>query len=140
MATDFETRPAYRIPPARLWFAFGGSACAWALQGALSVFIASNACGPGAGTAASILPASTERILLAIVTLGLLLTAGIAALTAFRDWRILAGRRASLQTAEAQGRQEFMSLAGLVVGTLCAVGILWAGLPVIFLIPCMRAH
>jgi hypothetical protein len=136
------THPAAErtIPPGRLWFAFTGGAAAWALEGALCVFISSNACDAAGSLTPGGLSGVTVRLLLALVTLALLATALTAGITAFKDWRRLVGGDVTLNKAEGRGREEFMSLAGWIVGSLCALGIFWAGLPVILLNICERAH
>jgi hypothetical protein len=128
------------IPPGRLWFAFAGGAAAWALQGAICVFISSNACNAAGYLSWEGLSSLTVRLLLALVTLVLMATALTAGVTAFKDWRRLVGSDVTLNKAEGRGREEFMSLAGWIVGSLCTVGIFWAGLPVVLLNICERAH
>ena len=114
------THPAAErtIPPGRLWFAFTGGAAAWALEGALCVFISSNACDAAGSLSPGGLSGMTVRLLLALVTLALLATALTAGITAFKDWRRLVGGDVTLNKAEGRGREEFMSLAGWIVGSL----------------------
>lgn len=140
MSTIAQSRVERTIPPGRLWFAFTGGAAAWATQGALCVFISSNACNAAGYVSWDGLSGPTVRTLLAIVTFALLATAVFAGVLAFRDWRELAGSNARLNRAEGRGREEFMSLAGWIVGSLCALGILWTSIPVLLLNICERAH
>jgi hypothetical protein len=49
----------------------------------------------------------------------------------YRNWRQLADSR-PLLAAEGYGREEYMALAGVIVGVTAGVGLVWAAMAPIF--------
>ena len=130
-----EARAGHR----RLWFSFAGAGAAWALALALDVIWTGRGC-PRADTML-LLPAETwMQIALGLITFGFLALAAGAGFTAYRTWRGLAGPGVDLVEAEGRGRQEFMSLFGLIVSASLGVGIIWFSLAVYLLSSCVRAY
>jgi hypothetical protein len=134
---EVETNPgeAKSVSERRLWFGFGAGAVSWALHGLISFLICTQACQDGAGDLGP-LPAGSVRILLGVITLFFLAVTTAGGIVSFRLWRVLAERR-DLMHAEGRGRQEYMALLGVFVSTVFVLGIIWAGLPPIFINVCV---
>jgi hypothetical protein len=127
-----------RITPRSLWFGTTAAAIAWALHGVICEVIADQACKNGIGSLGALSPDGV-RWLLAGITIGFLAIAVIGGLLSFRNWMQLAEQH-DLVHAEGSGREQFMALVGVFMGATFAIGIIWAGLPLIFLDICMKAR
>lgn len=138
MPTQVASDPPSRIRPRSLWFGAAGAAVAWALHGVICEVIASEACRNGVGNIWSLSPLGV-RWLLAGITIGFLAVAVIGGITSFRNWIQLAEHH-DLVHAEGFGREQFMALGGIFVSAAFVIGIIWAGLPLIFLDICMKAR
>ncbi len=138
MSTQIISDSPSRISQRRLWFGSTAAAVAWALHGAACVILASQACVTGVGNLGSLSPPGV-RWLLAGITIGLLAIAIIGGSVSFRNWIHLAAQN-DLVHAEGRGREQFMALVGIFVSLAFVIGIVWAGLPLIFLDICIKAH
>ena len=134
MPVETTTETSQRIPPGRLWFGAAGGAIAWALQGFVCFEIAVQACKDGTGNWGP-LSGPAVRILLGCVSLGFLVIAAASGYVSYHNWRTLSERRRIMQ-AEALGREEFMALIGAFVGLAAVVGLIWSGLPAIWIPTC----
>lgn len=108
---------------------------AWATHGLLSVVISSELCSENSGS----ISAGGVRLILAILTLGLLLLCAAGLSTSYRSWRALTAEP-DLLHASASGRPEYMALLGVVVNSVFLLALLWAGLPLILLDVCNKAR
>jgi hypothetical protein len=138
MPTQTISTPHLHIPPRRLWFGTAGAAVAWALHGTVCEIISAKACQNGIGSLGALSPFGV-RWLLAGITLGFLAIAVAGGIISFRNWRHVAATN-DLVHAESPQREQFMSLGGVFVSVAFVVGIIWAGLPLIFLDVCMKAR
>lgn len=123
----------------RLWFGIAAGASAWAADSLAVNLICSQACKAGRDGQFFTLSPVEVRWLLGAITVALLLVALAAATTAFRNWRELSGN-AALHDDQAMGRADFMALIGLFASAVFIVGIVWAGVPVIFVSLCSNYH
>jgi hypothetical protein len=126
------------LPPGKLWFGLAGSAIAWTTLGVGDVLITWWACVQdqplGGGTA------RTGAGLLYVAITLLLFTLSVAAgILSYRNWRRLSGARGLLH-AEAQERQEFVALLGVVVSVTLGFGLVWLTIPLLILKLCVRAR
>ena len=129
---------AERIAPRRLWFGFTGAAIAWILAGILNALLAWQACM--GGEAGSFIFTQTRiRIVLGIITFGLMAVGAAAGFVSYRNWRQLS-ERPDIVSAEGRGREEFMSLVGMVVSVSLGMGMLWFAIPIYLIRMCVRAH
>lgn len=133
----FTGRPHPRIPQGRLWFGFASGALAWVVHGITGFFITWQACQDGDG-AWGFLSELEVRWLLGVLTLGALAVAAVAGAVSFANWRRLRESRRFME-AEAPGREEFMALSGVFIGTAFFIGVLWAGLGPVLLDVCVTA-
>jgi hypothetical protein len=122
-----------RIPPGRLWFGAAGAAVAWALQGFTCFQLAVQACKDGSGSWGPLSPIGV-RILIGGVSLAYLAVALASGFVSYRNWRSLSDR--GVMQAEGYGREEYMALAGMFVGLTASVGLIWSGIPPIFVNVC----
>ena len=126
------------VAPRRLWFGTITSAVAWALLGMTDIVITWRSCmvQEDYGIPA---PHPGSRILygaLAIIFLAVSIYSGYVS---YKTFQYLSSRR-KLMEAKAVPRKEFLAYAGLVVTVTMGMGILWLGLPPIFLDLCWRAR
>src|SRR5581483_6233143 len=131
MPTQTASDPPSHTSQRGLWFGSTAAAVAWAFHGAACVIISSQACVNGIGSLGPLSPLGV-RWLLAGITIGLLAVAVIGGITSFRNWIHLAEHH-DLVHAEGSGREQFMALVGIFVSLTFVIGIIWAGLPLIFL-------
>jgi hypothetical protein len=137
MATD--TAPSVtRVPPRRLWFGFAASAASWLFLGCLDIVITWRACMHQENFGIPASP-SSPRIAFAVIALFLLAITIAAGFISYRNWRSLSMRPRALE-AEAVDRREFMALLGVIVSITLGAGIIWLGLPPLFLDICWRAR
>ena|SRR6185437_2307902 len=121
-----------------LWFGATAAAIAWALEGAISEVIASEACRTNTGSWGPLSPGGT-KVVLGLVVLVALAVSVAASLVSFRNWRRLS-ETPDLMSAEAVRRGQFMGLIGVFAGIALTIGIVWSGLPLIFLDVCVKAR
>ena len=138
MPAQLASDAPIHISQRSLWFGSAAAAVAWALHGAICEIIASEACRNGVGNLGS-LSAQGVRWLMAGITIGFLAISAIGGITSFRNWIHLAEHQ-DLVHAEGSGREQFMALVGIFVSLAFVIGIIWAGLPLIFLDVCMKAR
>lgn len=126
------------VPAKRLWFGFAGSAIAWVLAGFLDVVLAWHAC-LGGDTGSLIFTQTRIRIVLSVITLGLLAVAAASGVISFRNWQALSRKR-DFVSAEGRGRQEFMAIVGVIVAASLGMGIVWFAIPIYIIGMCVRTH
>ena len=134
MTLQTSSEQSQHVPPRRLWFGATGAAIAWAVQGFTCFLISTQECANGTGSWGPLSGAGV-RILIGCITAGFLAIAAIATVISYRNWRILSEQRRLLE-AEGIGREAFMALAGVFVGAACVIGLIWAGIPPLFLPAC----
>jgi hypothetical protein len=130
MPADTISERSPRIPPGRLWFGAVGAAVAWALQGFTCFLLSTQACANGTGHWGPLSGAGV-RILLGCVAAAYLAAGVASGWVSYRNWRQLADSR-PLLAAEGYGREEYMALAGVIVGVTAGVGLVWAAMAPIF--------
>lgn len=144
MSTDPGGRAHESDPPvsrqvsqSRLWFGFITSAIAWAAAGCLDVMVVW-ACAHQEDF--GIPPAHpTARIILGLLAVILLVLSIYSGIISYRNWQRLSGRRPFLD-AQAVERREFMAVLGVIITITLGMGIVWLGLPPLFLDLCWRAR
>lgn len=130
--------PECDIPPKRLWFGFSGAAVAWIIAGVADAWLAWVACmGHEAGS--GVFSAVGLRVLLGVITFGLLAMATAGGLVSFRNWRRLS-QSSEFMEAEGRGRQQFMALVGVFISVSLGIGIIWFAIPIYILGICVRAR
>ena len=122
------------IPPSRLWFGATGAAVAWAVQGFVCFQIAVQACANGTGSWGP-LSGLGVRLFIGLLTLGFLAVAAAAGLISYRNWKTFSENH-GLMEAEGRDWRAYLALAGVFVSATCVVGLIWAGIPPIFLEVC----
>ncbi len=126
------------IPPKRLWFGFSGAAAAWIIAGIVDAWLAWVACmGHEAGS--GVFTSVGMRVLLSVITLGLLAMAIVGGWVSFKNWRSLSESRDFIE-AEGRGRQQFMALIGVFISISLGLGIVWFAIPIYILGICVRAR
>ncbi len=126
------------VPPKRLWFGFSGAAAAWILAGIADAALAWVACmGHEAGS--GVFTSMALRIMLGVITFGLLAVATAGGLVSFANWRRLSESPDFLE-ADARGRKQFMALVGVLISISLGVGIVWFAIPIYILGICVRAR
>ena len=126
------------VPPKRLWFGFSGAACAWILAGFLDATLAWFAC-MGAEVGSGVFTTSGMRILLGLITFGLLAMATAGGLISLSNWRKLSERESFVE-AEGRGRKQFMAMVGVLVSITLGIGIIWFSIPIYVLRLCERGR
>lgn len=130
--------PDSDIKPKRLWFGFTGAALSWIIAGLVDVWISWVACmGHEAGS--GVFTSVGMRLLLGIVTFGLLAMATAGGLISFRNWRRLSESHSFVE-AEGRGRKQFMALVGVLISVALGIGIVWFSIPIYILGICVRAR
>lgn len=135
---DLKLREGKPVGPKRLWFGAITAAVAWTLLGIADIVIVWRSCMVQADYGIPA-PHPGSRILygsLAVVMLALSIYAGYMS---YRTFQYLTNGHKVLD-AQAVPRKEFLAYAGLVVTVTMGMGILWLGLPPIFLDLCWRAR
>jgi hypothetical protein len=137
MNTRSNPTPA-PVSPKRLWFGFSGAAVAWIIAGLVDAWIAWIACmGHEAGS--GVFTPAGMRVLLGVVTFGLLAVATAGGLISFRNWRRLSDSHEFVE-AEGRGRKQFMALVGVFISVSLGIGIIWFSIPIYVLGICVRAR
>ena len=129
--------PEPHVSQRSLWFGFFAACFAFALEGFTGWVISSRACFIGEGSLGPISPGGV-RWLLAGITIVLFAVAVTAGTVSYRNWRSLSASK--LTQTEGKGAREFVALSGVLISSILSIGILWAGLSLIFLNECMREH
>jgi hypothetical protein len=130
--------PDSDVSPKRLWFGFSGAALAWIIAGLVDAWVAWVACmGHEAGS--GVFTSLGMRVLLGLVTFGLLAVATAGGLISFGNWRRLSETREFVE-AEGRGRKQFMALVGVFISVSLGLGIIWFSIPIYILGICVRAR
>jgi hypothetical protein len=130
--------PGSDVPPNRLWFGFSGAALAWIIAGLVDAWLAWVAC-MGHEADSGVFTSFGMRVLLGVVTFGLLAVATAGGLISFRNWRRLSDSHEFIE-AEGRGRKQFMALVGVFISVSLGIGIVWFALPIYILGICVRAR
>ena len=101
---------------------------------ALCYFVAAQACQNSNRTLGPLTPGGA-RIVVAVITIVAVSFAIWGALSGWNAWHT---SHAELAEAEGYTRPDFVALASATVGGLLAIGILYGGLPLIFVNVCER--
>jgi hypothetical protein len=126
------------VPPKRLWFGFSGAVAAWVLAGVVDAALAWIACmGHEAGS--GVFTSVGMRILLGVITFGLLAIATAGGMISFRNWQRLSDE-SEITEAEGRGRKQFMALVGVFISISLGLGIIWFAIPIYILGICVRAR
>ncbi len=126
------------VPPKRLWFGFSGAAAAWVIAGVADAWLAWVACmGHEAGS--GVFTSVGMRVLLGVITFGLLAVATAGGLVSFANWRRLSDSGQFIES-EARGRKQFMAMVGVLISVSLGIGILWFSIPIYILGICVRAR
>lgn len=126
------------VPSKRLWFGFSGAAAAWVLAGVVDAALAWIACiGHEAGS--GVFTSVGMRVLLGVITFGLLAVATAGGLISFRNFRALSETNDIIE-AEGRGRKQFMALVGVFISVSLGLGIIWFAIPIYILGICVRAR
>lgn len=135
---SIESWAGPEISSRKLWFGFLTSTVAWTALGCLDILVTWRACQhqesfgmPG--------PHPYARILYGILAVALLLVSIWSGLISYRNWQQLSAQRKFLE-AQAIERREFMAALGVIITIILGMGIVWLGLPPIFLDICWRAR
>jgi len=136
-ANPSDPKDASEISQRRLWFGFVASAIAWAAVGCLDVIVVW-ACAHQEDF--GIPPAHPiGRILCGLLAAVLLIVSIYSGIVSYRNWQRLSGHQLFLN-AQAVERREFMAVLGVIITITLGMGIVWLGLPPIFLDLCWRAR
>jgi len=122
----------------RQWFALWGPASAWLVLFFANIVITWQACLHheqlgGASSHAGLL------ILNMVIFIGLLATAVLAGILAYRAWRKRAGP-GNFFYAEAEDRHEYMAMIGVLMTITMGIGIIWLGIPLWIISLCVRTR
>jgi hypothetical protein len=137
MNTQTPITKSENVPPKRLWFGFSGAAMAWVLAGLADAVLAWIACIGGEAGFGVFTPVGM-RILLGVITFGLLAIATAGGVVSFQNWQRLS-ESGSFVEAEARNRKQFMALTGVFISVVLGIGILWFSIPIYLLGICVRA-
>lgn len=136
MSEEIKTEHLADISRKSLWFGFFFGGLAWGLEGFIGWVISSRACFIGHGNLGPISPGGVRWILagVTIVLLGLTI---YGAVNSYRNWRHIS-LSPRVATAEGNESHEFISQCGVIISSIMAFGIIWAGLVLIFIDVCVR--
>lgn len=126
------------VPTKSVWFGAFAAAVAFSLNGLVNWVISWRTCYIGHGEFVG-LHLAAVRWLLAVITLGFLSVAIAGGITAFRNWKTIASQD-DQHHGEAHSTAGFLSLLGIILSVTLSMGIIWLGIPLIFLDMCMRAN
>lgn len=125
------------VSQSRLWFGFLASVVAWAAAGCLNVVIVWLCAHQ---EEFGIPPAHpVARLLFGLLALVLLIISIYSGVVSYKNWQKLSAHPAFLQ-AQAVERREYLAVLGVLITATLGMGILWLGLPTIFLDLCWRAR
>ncbi len=114
----------------RIWLAAAVPPLAWMAQGAFGWLIGSHACPPSEEP----LSFGTARILVGVSALGALILSIAGIVAAYRGWRDLPSR------TEKEERARYVAMLGLVACVTLTLGLIFNGLPSLFLHQCGEAR
>ena len=137
MCTEPIASPPH-VPKRKLWFGFAASAIAWSSLGCIDILITWRACMHQEDFGIPS-PRPEIRILFVVVALTLFALALTAGAVSYGNWRQLSSQ-SKLLNAQAVERREFMALLGVIISVTLGMGIVWLGLPPLFLDLCWRAR
>jgi hypothetical protein len=126
------------LPTRSVWFGAAAAAAAFSVDGLVNWVISWRTCYIGHGEFMG-LHLGAVRWLLAAITLGFLCVAIAGGVTAFRNWKAIASEQ-DQHYRDAHGTVAFLSLLGVFLSVTLGMGIIWLGIPLIFLDICMRAN
>jgi hypothetical protein len=137
MSTE-STSSSPQVPPRKLWFGTVAAALCWVGLGIADILITWREClhreqYGGTSHHPGLLSLNV------VVFLALLLTAAIAGVMSYKNWRHLAGQ-VQLYRAEATGSREYMALIGVFISVTLGIGIIWLGLPLLIISLCVRTR
>jgi len=121
-----------------LWYGFFAACTAFSLEGFIGWVISSRACYIGHGSLGPFSPEGV-RWLLVVITCALFVLVMSAGLVSYRQFREIS-QSSDPAYSEGTGAHEFIAMMGVFVSAILAVGIVWAGLILIFVDVCMREH
>ncbi|HVW11716.1 MAG TPA: hypothetical protein VHC90_24205 [Bryobacteraceae bacterium] len=138
MPAVLSSQSGARTSRTGLWFGATAAAIAWALEGVINEVISAEACRSNTENWGP-LSATGTKLLLGSITAVAFAVAVAAIIISFRNWWRMAESHDFIH-AEAQNRKPFMGLVGVIAGVLLACGIVWSGIPLIFLDICVKAR
>ncbi len=131
-----DVRAVGRLP---LWVGFLAGPTLWSLHLVVSEFLVGAACssGPAGFNGFTILGATGWRWVLLLVTGFFALLVLAADVVAYRSWQeSRIGIEVTGVVGGAAGRSGWLALAGILMSTLFLIGILLAGVPIVWLSGC----
>ncbi len=137
MAMSTSPAPQTSISPRKLWFGLVTSAIAWTALGCLDIVVNWRACThqEDFGVAG---PNPAGRLAIGLLAVALLAISVWSGIVSYRNWRLLSAQKTFLES-QAVERREFMAVLGVIVTITMGMGIIWLGLPPLFLDICWRA-
>jgi len=138
MAMSTNPPPQPSISSRKLWFGLLTSAVAWVSLGVLDILVNWRACThqEDYGLAG---PNPVGRVVIGLLAVALLTISVWSGVVSYRNWQLLSAHKAFLD-AQAVERREFMAVLGVIITITMGMGIVWLGLPPIFLDICWRAR
>jgi hypothetical protein len=127
------------VSPKRLWFGFTSGAIAWTLAGLFDVIVVWHTCSGAALGSTAVFTDTGLRVLLGIITFGLLAIATVGGIVSYDNWRRLS-EGSDFVPAEGRGRKQYMALTGVLMSGALGVGIIWFSIPIYILKVCVRAR
>ena len=129
-----DSSAAGHVPMGRLWFGFLAGPTVWATQEMVAAAITGWTCAD-AELAWGPLSGGGVRVLLALITLVAIAVVVLGLIVAWRGWNeIRNGSRGTEATSS--NTAGFMCVAGLLVGSLSLVGLLYTAVPLFFVESC----
>jgi hypothetical protein len=135
MATEATSR-SQEVSQIGLWFGFSAAALCWMGLGIADVLITWREClhHEQFGGASSHSGLLSLNIFIFFALLAIAIVAGIVS---YRNWRRLSGE-VKLCNAEATGSREYLALIGVFISVTLGIGMIWLGIPLLFLSLCVR--
>jgi hypothetical protein len=137
MAMSASPAPQPTISSRKLWFGLATSAIAWTALGCLDIVVNWRACmhQEEYGVAG---PNPVGRVVIGLLAVVLLMVSVWSGIVSYRNWKLLSAQKTFLE-AQAVERREFMAVLGVIITITLGMGIIWLGLPPLFLDICSRA-
>ncbi|HEX3902532.1 MAG TPA: hypothetical protein VH853_06760 [Polyangia bacterium] len=132
MAVAFDENSRFR----RRWTLLALPPFVWMAQGAAGWYLTGRACP----VAARPIPLSTARALITVITLAALACTVSVAISATRMLRSLGTPTAERMPLTLTERSRFPAMLGLFVGVTLTLGLVFAGLPAVFVRVCGEAR
>jgi hypothetical protein len=135
MATESTSR-SQEVSQIGLWFGFSAAALCWVGLGIADVLITWREClhqeqFGGASSHSGLLSLNI------FIFFALLAIAIVAGFVSYRNWRRLSGE-VKLRNAEGTGSREYLALIGVFISITLGIGMIWLGIPLLFLSLCVR--